>query len=254
MKPYTYGERVAIAAHPLTKKILLCMEEKQTNVGIAADLTHAEALFNLIHQVGPHICILKTHIDILQDFSPEVTRELQRLAAQYQFLIFEDRKFADIGQIVQHQYEGGMYRISDWADIINAHVLPGPGVIQGLKGVGLSKNRGLLLIAQMSSAGNFLTEDYTKQTLALAQKHADFVIGFISQKKITKDPTFLHMTPGVQLQNKQDTLGQQYITPEQAFVENQTDIILVGRGICQAENPKAKAIEYQTCGWALAQK
>lgn len=34
-----------------------------------------------------------------------------------------------IGHAVKQQYAEGLYQIADWADIISAHTVPGPGVI-----------------------------------------------------------------------------------------------------------------------------
>ncbi len=243
----TYADRATETNHPITKKLFQLMEEKETNLAIAADVTTSQELLTLAEQVGEEICIFKTHIDIIEDFTPALTTELKKLAQKHNFLIFEDRKFADIGNTVQLQFTKGVYRISSWADIVNAHALPGPGQIEALKKA--SPETGLLLLAQMSSQGNLLDDHYALQTLKMAQEYPDFVMGFISQKRLSEEPGFVYMTPGVQLTAKGDALGQKYRTPEQAIIDQQNDVIIVGRGISKATDPKAEAQRYRQAGW-----
>lgn len=111
--------------------------------------------------------------------------------------------------------------------------------------------RSLLLLAQMSSANNYFTPDYTSACLKHAREHKDFVMGFIAQQTLNQGPddNFITMTPGVQLQSGGDGLGQQYNTPQKVVGEGGTDIIIVGRGIIAASDRRAAALEYRKQGW-----
>jgi len=250
----TYSERAKYSLNPTGQKLLHLMDEKQTNLCIAADVTSTKQLLEIADKLGPEICVLKTHVDILEDFTPAFPLHLQELAEKHHFLIFEDRKFADIGNTVKWQYRDGIYRISDWADITNAHIVPGPGIIEGLKQVGLPKGRGLLLLAEMSPQQTLAKGEYTKTAVEWAQSNAEFVIGFICIHKLTEDPSFVHMTPGVKLSAGSDALGQNYLTPEKVIGELHSDVIIVGRGIYEAEDPVQEAKLYRAAGWSSYQQ
>lgn len=252
---HTYTERAAVSKSAIAQRLFTIMEDKATNLCVAADVTTSAALLKLADEVGPYICCFKTHCDILDDWSKATADELQALATKHRFVVFEDRKFADIGNTVVHQCASGHYKINQWADIINAHTLPGPGIVAGLReAMSARKESGLLLIAQMSSEGALYTQEYQDKTLALAKANEDFVFGFICQGKVNKgaegaDP-FVHMTPGVKMEQGGDSKGQQYDTPRSVILDRNSDIIIVGRGIYEAKDAVEAAKAYRDAGWA----
>ncbi|OXB56901.1 hypothetical protein ASZ78_011446 [Callipepla squamata] len=143
----------------------------------------------------------------------------------------------------------GVFRIASWSDVVNAHVVPGSGVVKGLKEVGLPLQRGCLLIAEMSSQGSLATGEYTKAAVQMAEDNSDFVFGFISGSRVSKKPEFIHLTPGVQLQAGGDDLGQRYLRPKEVIGEKGSDIIIVGRGILSAPDRLQEAEKYRKAAW-----
>lgn len=153
------------------------MVSKQTNLCLAADVTNATTLLNLAEQVGPHICLLKTHIDIIDDFHINLIEPLKEIAEKHNFLLFEDRKFSDIGKTVEYQYSQGLYKISSWAHLVTVHSLMGRGVLDAVKGSEGLQSRGVFLLAEASSTGNLTNEDYVKNTLKMAEDFPDLITG-----------------------------------------------------------------------------
>lgn len=247
------NEKINKQSNSLSIELLNIIKQKQSNLCVSVDFVNKKNLLSLIESVGPYVCLIKTHCDIIEGFDQDFINDLINLSIKYNFLIFEDRKFADIGNTVSLQYSSGCHKIASWSHMTNAHALPGDGIIEGLKKVGLPLNRGLLLLAQMSSKGSLATGEYTNASVEMAKRHKDFVIGFIAQEKFDDD-SFLILTPGVSLDVKGDGIGQQYRTPDQVIGLG-TDVIIVGRGVTGSESTfnfddvRNQALRYKNESW-----
>nr|Q25566.1 RecName: Full=Uridine 5'-monophosphate synthase; Short=UMP synthase; Includes: RecName: Full=Orotate phosphoribosyltransferase; Short=OPRTase; Includes: RecName: Full=Orotidine 5'-phosphate decarboxylase; AltName: Full=OMPdecase [Naegleria gruberi]AAA29385.1 OMP synthase [Naegleria gruberi] len=260
-KELTFTERAELTNNEFSKKLFKLMEEKQTNLCVAADITSKDDLLKLADETGPEICMLKTHIDTLDDQPDEqFTQQLKELAKKHNFLIFEDRKLADIGQVVKQQYARGPFKIAQWSDLCNSHLVSGGSATvkalkESLKEENITEPRGLLLIAQMSTEGATTGESTKQEALKVALENPDFVSGFICQSKLRDDlDQFLYCTPGVRLDVKGDSLGQQYNSPEYVVCEKKCDVIIVGRGIYHDKERQNAAKLYRKLGWEAYQK
>ncbi|VDB85447.1 unnamed protein product [Peniophora sp. CBMAI 1063] len=262
----TYAERAAKHTNLAAVKLLDVIERKKSNLCVSVDVIKVQDFLEIIDVVGPYVSLVKTHVDILEDFDHTVIERLTALSEKHDFLIFEDRKFADIGNTVALQYSAGVHKIASWSHITNAHPVPGPSIVKGLASVGLPLQRGLLLLAEMSTAGSLAHGSYTEEAVRMARAHRDFVVGFIAQRRmegvgLLKDESprseedFLVLSPGVGLDRTGDGMGQQYRTPRQVILESGCDVIIVGRGIygkvgeLNVQNVQAQAERYQQAGW-----
>lgn len=237
----SYEQKLQNTQHSVSKKLLETALAKKSNLIASADVTTTQELLDLAEKVGPHIIALKTHIDIISDFNYEKTiTPLKEIAAKHQFLLMEDRKFADIGNTQELQFTSGVFKITDWADFVTSQV------IGGFESLDCFSNVGVVAIVGMSSKGALTTANYREEALKVALSHPN-VIGGVSQNKIPEE--LLLFTPGVNLADSGDGKGQQYNTPEHVFKTLHTDFIIVGRGIYKSDNPELSAVTYKNEGW-----
>lgn len=240
-KRLSYEQKLEICDHSVAQKLLQIALEKRSNLIVSADVTSTQELLELAEKVGPHIVALKTHIDILLDFNfDETIVPLKELAAKYNFLLMEDRKFADIGNTQELQFSYGTYKISQWADLVTAQV------IAGYESLDCFRNVGVVAILGMSSRGTLTDENYREEATKIALSHPN-VFGGVSQHKIPNE--LLLFTPGINLADSGDNKGQQYHTPDYAFTQLEADFIIVGRGIYKSEDAEKAVLKYKFAGW-----
>lgn len=248
----SFLERLPYVSNPVAKKLIEIILSKESMLCVAADIVKCADIVQLAKDVGPYICMLKLHIDIIDDFNQDFLKKLRAAAKEYNFLLMEDRKFADIGNTVALQYTNGMYRIHEWADLVTVHSLPGPGAIKGLqKAINETEAvRAIFLLAELSTAGNLINEEYSENTMKMIPDYENCVAGIVCQNpKYVKNVGLLQMTPGVKIGDISDGLGQQYVSPDDAVMVRGADIAVVGRGVVHASDRAAAAKEYRKQLW-----
>lgn len=244
-KRLSYEQKLEVAEHSFAKKILEIAIAKKSNLIASADFITTKELLDFADFVGPHIVALKTHIDILNDFDADETiLPLKDLATKHNFLLMEDRKFADIGNTQELQFSYGTYKISNWADLVTSHV------IGGSKSLDCFMNVGVVAILGMSSQGTLTDSHYREEALKVIENHPS-IMGCVAQNEVSDQ--LLLFTPGVNLGTSGDEKGQQYNSPEHVIRNYGTDFIIVGRGIYKADEPEQEALRYKNEGWKAYQ-
>lgn len=253
-----WGTRWEMSASPLAKRYMEVASSKQSLVCLAADRNTMAGLFSLIDEVGEHVAALKTHVDLVDDWTAEAWAGFCQAAHEANLLIFEDRKFADIGKISRAQM-AGIYDIRSWSDLVTAHLISGPDVVDGLQAgwSDVGRSGGVLLLAQMSSRGNLLHPGYTSEVVEKGAAHHG-VFGFIGNGSRPAELQALRAavgdekmiwTPGVNLAVGDGEMGQRYGDPTEAVMAG-SDCIIVGSGIHKADDPKQAAIAYAQASWS----
>jgi len=83
----TYEARAELAKNPLGRRLFELMARKRTNLSVAADVQTADDMIALADKVGPHVAVLKTHVDVFDTWTEEHARTLRELADKHGTLL-----------------------------------------------------------------------------------------------------------------------------------------------------------------------
>lgn len=78
-----YEERAALAKNPVGRSLFELMARKRTNLSVAVDVDTVEEMLDIADKVGPYVCVLKTHVDVFDSWSPSIAERLTALAAKH---------------------------------------------------------------------------------------------------------------------------------------------------------------------------
>ena len=172
----------------------------------AADVVSMKELFIQLDKYGTKIGILKLHIDTFKDFSLDNLIKLQEYKERYNLLIWEDRKFADIGNIMIKQIKNSIYYYEDWVDLFSIHGITGFESINAV----ISSNLKFkwILVGQLSSTENLITSEYTERCKEIYKQNVN-IVGMVCQEYL--GPEYIHIVPGISKHVESDNQGQQYI-------------------------------------------
>ena len=222
------------------------MIKKKGRICFAADIPSWKKLFNILEKIHPYISMVKMHIDIMDEFNIEYVEKLKEMSLRYNFLIWEDRKFNDIGNTFKHQLYGGIYKINTWADFISVNPVAGHNMLDIIRD---EKERGfvtpgIFLLAEMSSNRNLMNGIYTENVIEIARNNQDLVSGIINQSiPLERISPFLSITPGISKNVTCDSYDQQYKTIGDSNISN-NDLFVIGRGIYEADDPVKECIYF----------
>lgn len=252
------ADRESLTESPLNKKIMSLMRTKKTNLCLAIDFTKVDKVLEYVEKAAPFVLAIKLHADAITDFSEEFTEKLKTMAKNLNFIIFEDRKFADTGNTNLLQLHGAL-KVANWADVVTVHAVQGndsiTGVFREIINDPAYQLSGILLIAQLSTKGSLTSLDgYTESAVEIANDNRDVVSGFITQTRVSACSDLLNWTPGVNLDARSDAAGQQWRGVNQAIEIQQNDIIIVGRGVTSSSEPVQQLKRYRQIAWEALTK
>ena len=216
-------------------------------------------ILTILESIGDKIVAVKLHLDTItlskkdpynyEDF----LNKLKELKIEYNFLIIEDAKFADIDTIMYEKIYSDRLMIANIADAITIHAIAGLSILDDEK-----IKIPMIIVSEMSSSNNMINIDYTSKIInilhAQEANKLNSLGGLVCQNnvpKLIKPFEYLTMSPGINLEDTTDSGNQRYNVPSN---QNKVGLFwIVGRAITKykdkLEELKSQMELYKEKGW-----
>ena len=211
------------------------IERKKSRIILAYDKTNFEDLINLIEMLHTDLIGIKVHSEIL-NLNQEQNKILYNSCQKHDLFLWEDRKFNDIANTFKNQlkqYEN----IRDYVSICP---------ISGLDILQVKSKLKYFVLIEMSSRNNLLnsiSNELYKLVSKELQNNNKNIAGIICQSELYFKKDLVSLKPGINIRNKKDDSGQVYSTIND--LQNKPSLIVVGRGLTNATNPKKEIQLYK---------
>lgn len=238
--------------HQLRVALIDLIIQKKSTLCLSLDYSSWEKCKILIEECGEYIVMVKVHVELFEDYTPNFGKEIKELAKRHKFFVMEDRKCSDVDNISFRQMMGGYFKIDEWASFVTMHGLTFKSCIdyytRKFKGCSYPSNVSPVVVAQMNSIDNLLDKEYTKKCLDILEEYSESSPVIICQS-LPGVSDRLKATPGVVLENKDLVEGRAYRSVETAIEVEGNHIIIVGSAIIFDENPADMARQFAEKSW-----
>jgi len=234
---------------------------KKSNIILSCDFMNDKETLSIIENIGENIIAVKLHLDTIKTFNyEEFFNKLNFLKNKYKLLIIEDAKIADIETIIYEKIYSSRMMINNIADAITIHAIAGLSILENEK-----IKIPMIIVSEMSSNDNMIDIDYSKKIIkrirntehmyANQSANSSLLGGLVCQNNIPKliNPfEFLTISPGINLDDKNDSGNQKYSIPD--VKNNKVGLFwIVGRGITKYKDDfkilQSKMELYKETGW-----
>lgn len=170
-----YEDRLAESTNPLLKKLFSIMIAKESNLCVAVNFDSMEKTINFIEKVGHMICMLKVQSDRYLDWdrqkSPQILNDKKK---EYNFILFEDRKFYGRSDVIARVYRT---KYLEYADLMT--IDPEDLNFEALHGVTseIDEPRSFLALCELTYRKSRTKEE----SLQIALRNKRTCCGFVGQ-------------------------------------------------------------------------